>query len=91
MLSVRSAGPADVAFTGTAAGGRAEIEMTTADGVRRAEVVANRDRALSFAAVPDASELLFTVSSRRGRAILDGFLIIARDAGQAGVLQDATR
>ena len=38
---------------------------------------------ISFAAVPDASELLFTISSRRGRAILDRFRIVAHDSAQA--------
>jgi hypothetical protein len=90
-LSVRSAGPADVAFKGTAADDHAEIEIKTADGVRRTEVVPEREREISFTAVPDASELLFTVSSRRGLAILDGFRILARDAGQAGALQGAPR
>jgi hypothetical protein len=82
-LSVRSAGPADVTFIGTAAADRAEIEMKTAAGARRAEVVADRGQTISFAAVPDASELLFTISSRRGRAILDGFRIVAHDSAQA--------
>ncbi|MGZ5382079.1 MAG: hypothetical protein ACXWFQ_09455, partial [Thermoanaerobaculia bacterium] len=41
------------------------------------------DRDMSFGAVPDASERLFSISSRRGRAILDGFRIVARDAAQA--------
>jgi 4-amino-4-deoxy-L-arabinose transferase-like glycosyltransferase len=82
-LSVRSAGPADVAFSGSAAGEGAEIEMKTAAGARRAEVVADRDQAMSFAAVPDVSEVLFTISSRRGRAILEGFRIVARESGQA--------
>ena len=81
-FSVLSAGPADVAFTGAAAGDPAEIEMRTSAGVRRADVVADREQALSFAAVPDSSDLLFTISSRRGRAILDGFRIVARDSGQ---------
>ena len=78
-LTVRAASPADVAFTGTASGERAEIEMKTTAGTRRAEVVAGRTQAMSFAAVPDASELLFSISSRRGWAILDEFRIVARD------------
>jgi hypothetical protein len=82
-LSVRSAGPADVAFTGTAVGDSAEIEMKTAAGARRVKVVADRDQAMSFAAAPDASELLFTISSRRGRALLDGFRIVARGSAEA--------
>ncbi len=81
-LSVRSAGPADVAFRGTAAGDSAEIEMKNFDGARRAEVAANREQALSFATAPDASEQLFTISSRRGHAVLDSFRITARDAGR---------
>jgi hypothetical protein len=80
-FSVRSAGPADVSFMASAAGDRAEIEMKNFDGERRAEVVANREQALSFATAPDASEQLFSISSRRGHALLDSFRIIARDAG----------
>ncbi len=84
-LSVRSAGPADVAFTGAAAGDLAEIRMRTAAGAWRAEVVSKSEQALSFAAVPEESDLLFAISSRRGRAILDGFRIVARDFARAPV------
>jgi hypothetical protein len=79
-LFVGGAGPADVAFTATATGDGAEIEMRTAAGARLAKVVANREQAMSFAAVPDGADLLFTISSRRGRAILDGFHIVAHDS-----------
>ena len=87
-LSVLSAGPADVAFAGIAAGGPAEIEMKTAAAVRRAEVVADRAQAMSFTAVPDASELLFTITSRRGRTILDGFCIVAHGFTPAPVYRE---
>ncbi len=81
-LSVRSAGSADVAFTGTAARDLAEIEIKTSSGARRAEVAANRDEDVSFAAFPDAMERLFSVTSLRGVAILDGFRITAKDSGR---------
>lgn len=81
-LFVGGAGPASVAFTATARDDPAEIEMRTAAGVWLAEVVANREQAMSFAAVPDAADLLFTISSRRGGAVLDGFRILARGSGR---------
>jgi hypothetical protein len=81
-LSVRSSGPSDVAFVGSAQDDSAEIEMKTSAGTQRAEVVAGREKALSFTALPDGSELLFTISSLRGRAVLDRFRIVAHDSGQ---------
>ncbi len=89
-LSVRSAAPADVVCTGIASGERAEIEVETTAGTRRAELVADRAQAMSFAAVPDASELLFSVSSRRGQAILDKFRIVANGPPRPAYRIDAT-
>ncbi len=77
-LSVYGATPADVVFTGTAAGGPAEIEIASAGGVRRVELVADRARTQAFAAVPEPSEKLFVVSCLRGHAILDAFRVVAR-------------
>ncbi|HEX7615458.1 MAG TPA: glycosyltransferase family 39 protein [Thermoanaerobaculia bacterium] len=79
-LSVYAATPADVAFTGTATGDRAEIEILTSAGARRVEVVFDREQALQFPADPDPPGRLFAVSCRRGRAILDAFRIVARGA-----------
>jgi 4-amino-4-deoxy-L-arabinose transferase-like glycosyltransferase len=87
-LSVYAATPADVAFTGTAAGDWAEIEILTSAGVRRVEVVADRELALQFPADPDPPGKLFAVSCRRGRAILDAFRIVARGAAPVYLADD---
>lgn len=81
-LSVRSSSAADVAFRSTAAHVLAEIEIKTTAGARRAEFAANREEDVSFAAFPDAMERLFSVTSLRGVAILDGFRITAKDSGR---------
>jgi 4-amino-4-deoxy-L-arabinose transferase-like glycosyltransferase len=82
VFSVASAGPADVSLTGTA-GDRAEIEITTSAGARRVEVGPDREETISFAAAPSGSQLLFAISARRGRAVLDTFRIVASGSGQA--------
>ncbi len=82
-LSVLAAGPADVTFEGSAAAGEAEIEMKTAEGVRRVEVRREGEKTLSFVAAPEASGRLFVVTCRRGHAILDAFRIVARGSGVA--------
>ena len=77
-LSVRTATPAEVTFTGTAEGEGAEIEIRSPAGRRRADLVAGRDESFSFSATPDAAEALFTVSALRGRAVLDDFRIVVQ-------------
>ena len=77
-LSVYGATPADVVFTGTAAGGPAEVEIASSGGARRVELVADRAETRAFAADPEPTEKLFVVSCLRGHVILDAFRVLAR-------------
>ena len=76
-FSVRSATPADVFFTGTAGGDGAELEIRTASGTRRIQVDAGGGGPASFPGVPDDTQTLFSVSTRRGLVVLDDFRIVA--------------
>ena len=81
-MSVYAATPADVAFTADAAGGRAEVEIRTAEGSRAAALEPGRPEAVSVAGAPEPSEKLFAVTAVKGRAILDAFRIVARDVSR---------
>jgi hypothetical protein len=76
-LSVSGATPADVAFSASGADGPAEIEIRTPDGARSAALAPRRADALAFRASPDPRRKLFTVTSRKGSAVLDSFRILA--------------
>jgi hypothetical protein len=77
-LSVKSATPADIAFEGTAGDSGAEVEIRTSSGTQRIDLAARRGGPIFFSSVPDASQVLFAVVARRGRAVLDDFRITAR-------------
>jgi hypothetical protein len=78
-LTVRSATPADVAFTGNAAGDGASAEIRTSGKAFRTPVAAGHEGAASFRAAPDASRILFSITAERGSVTLDGFRIVARE------------
>ncbi|HQQ78301.1 MAG TPA: glycosyltransferase family 39 protein [Thermoanaerobaculia bacterium] len=77
-LSVKSATPADVTLTGTAGGNGAEVEIRTSSGVNRVEVAAGREETAFFQSAPDATQTLFSFSTRRGVLVLKDFRIVAQ-------------
>jgi 4-amino-4-deoxy-L-arabinose transferase-like glycosyltransferase len=79
-LSVYAASPADVVFTASAAGERAELELKTPGGARTGAVEPGHGLSVTFGAAPDPSEKLFAVSALKGRVVLDAFRIVAHDA-----------